>query len=229
MKPTLLILGDSHTEVYKHSKIKEYFTINDIIHTDARDAERNGNYAPYLMNTIGDRGEQYLDEHIITFGINEYIMYIFGEPDVRIHFHKQISTLGRDEDEVIATLVSKYVNKLITITPKKSRIIIRYVIPQREYSMYGTTYVPVGTIEDRVRYTCKLNKELKRVCESTGILFFDNYMQNEVTDAPGVLKDKYCDGLTHYNRNALPFVNDEIRIFYGKHIPIKKIKMKMIF
>lgn len=132
--------------------------------------------------------------------------------------------MNRDEDEVITMLVNKYINKLITITPVQSIIIIRYVLPQREHSMYGTAYIPVGAIEDRVRYTCKLNAELQRVCEATGILFFANYMQNEVIDAHGTLMDECCDGSTHYNAASLPFVNDEIRIFCGKHIPCKNMK-----
>lgn len=149
---TLVILGDSHVDIYKYSNINAYFNVKNIIHTDSLDVERNGKFTPYLMNTIGDRGEHYLAHHINTIEIADYIMYIFGEPDVRIHLHKQITVLDRDEDEVITTLVSKYVSKLITITPVQSRIIIRYVLPQREHSMYGTAYIPVGAIEDRVRY-----------------------------------------------------------------------------
>lgn len=75
---TLVILGDSHVDIYKYSNINKYFNVKDIIHTDARDVERNGKFTLYLMNTIGDRGEQYLTHHIITHGINDYIMYIFG-------------------------------------------------------------------------------------------------------------------------------------------------------
>ena len=226
MKPTLLILGDSHQTIYKYSNINLYFIVQSIIQTDSFDIERNGKFIPYLMNTIGDIGEKYLTHHIDAHENTEYIMYIFGEPDVRIHLHKQINILGRNEDDVISTLVHKYVNKLLNITPKQTRIIIRYVLPQREYSMYGTTYIPVGDIEDRVRYTHKLNTELKHVCETGGILYYENYLQNELVDTRGILKDKYCDGLTHYNQDALPCVNNEIRIFCERHI---SKKMKMIF
>jgi hypothetical protein len=57
------------------------------------------------MNTITDKGEFYLHHHIDKYkNTKEYIMYIFGEPDVRIHFHKQINIVKRNEDEVIETL-----------------------------------------------------------------------------------------------------------------------------
>lgn len=82
-------------------------------------------------------------------------MFIFGEPDVIIHIDKQINVHERNEDEVIKTLARKYINKLIEITPRHIKIIIRYILPQREHSMYGE-YVPVGSLSCRVRYTYKL-------------------------------------------------------------------------
>jgi hypothetical protein len=102
---------------------------------------------------------------------------------------------------------------LINITPKNIKIIIRYILPQREFSMFGTNYIPWGEIIDRVRYTDKMNKKLKELCELKNIMFLDNYLKKELIDDKGFLKDIYCDGLTHYNDNSIIHVDNEIDIF----------------
>jgi len=165
------------------------------------------------MNTISNKGDIYLKHFIEKYSDTNYIMFIFGEPDVRIHFDKQINSLNRNEDEVIDTLAKNYINLLIKITPNNIKIIIRYILPQRIYSMYGTTYTPNGDILDRVRYTNKMNLKLKSLCEENNILFFDNYEKYILTNIDGSLKDEYCDGLTHYNFNSIIYIDNEIKTF----------------
>lgn len=216
----IVILGDSHTGIYLLSKqVNVLFNVLKIIHTDALDVSRNGKFKPYLMNTIGNNGQLYLSHHIDKYkDTAEYMMFIFGEPDVRIHFDKQINLLKRDEDEVIETLCKNYINKLIEITPKNIKIIVRYLLPQREYSMYNTIYTPNGSIDDRVRYTNKMNSKLKEICQEKRILFFDNYEKNKLVNSNGSLQDVFCDGTTHYNSSSIFHINKEVEIFFETFI-----------
>ena len=55
-------------------------------------------------------------------------MFVFGEPDIRIHFNKQINELNRDVDEVVSTLCNNYILKLLDIVPSTIKIIIRYIL-----------------------------------------------------------------------------------------------------
>jgi hypothetical protein len=51
------------------------------------------------MNTISNNRDKLLHHYMDKYLNINYIMYIFGEADVRIHFHKQIKILNIDEDE----------------------------------------------------------------------------------------------------------------------------------
>ena len=165
------------------------------------------------MNTISNRGEIYLSNHIQTYKNIDYIMYIFVEPDIRIHFDKQINILNRNEDEVIETLCKNYIEKLLEITPNNTKIIIRYILPQRIYSMFGSIYTQNGSINDRVRYTNKMNDTIRDLCKISNIYFLDNYEKNQLINNDGRLKDEFCDGLTHYNENSINYINNELVIF----------------
>lgn len=217
MIPTIVIIGDSHVSIYSISKISTFFNVLKIIHSDSEDVTRFGKFTPYLMNTISNKGEFYLQHHIDKYQNANYIMYIFGEPDVRIHFDKQINLLNRNEDEVIETLCKNYIKKLIDITPKNIKIIVRYLLPQRIHSMYGD-YVPRGNINDRVRYTNKMNLNLNNLCKMNGLLFLDNSEKINLVEDDGSLKDIYCDGFTHYNSNAVIYLNKEIDSFFNTFI-----------
>ena len=137
------------------------------------DTPRAEVFKPYLMYIIGQIGDILLKPYMEQYKKDEhiYVMFVYGEPDVRIHFDKQINTLKRDEDEVINTLCENYIDQLVKICPPNVTIIIRYLLPQRENSMYGE-YVPQGTLIDRIRYTDKVNKKLKTLCHGKNLLFF---------------------------------------------------------
>lgn len=77
------------------------------------------------MHSIATRGNKILDKYISEYSHYDYMMFVFGEPDVRIHFDKQINIIKRDEEEVINTLCTLYINSL------------RDIVPPREYSMFG--------------------------------------------------------------------------------------------
>lgn len=211
----LLILGDSHTNIYENNGTLFSNIFNEVrIHyCDSDNYKLTGQLKPILLNSIQKKGDIILGNYIKTYSNFDYIMLIFGEPDVRIHFHKQIHTLKRDEDEVINTLVTSLITKLKSFIPSNMKIIIRYILPPRESSMFNVDnnkYIPQGTLDERIRYTNKLNSALKYLSTENNIYFFDNIYKNELINQRGELADKYCDGQTHYNNNTLPILQKEI-------------------
>lgn len=210
---SIYILGDSHTGIYADAlHLKKYFS-DVIINYTGPDTQ----YCPYLMNSIAERGEILLKPYLEKCINSSYIMFVFGEPDVRIHFDKQINELKREEDEVINVLCNKYIKKLIDIVPKNVKIIIRYIIPQRKFSMFGilgSKFIPRGTFTDRVRWKTKMNNKLKKTCLENNIFFLDNYAHVYLTKEDGELKDEYVDTMTHYNLDSIGFINDEINYFW---------------
>lgn len=218
MKTNIVLIGDSHVNIYRSSGLHDFFNVLQIIHSDSEDVSRFGKFTPYLMHTISEKGDFYLQYHIDKYkNQTDYIMYIFGEPDIRIHFDKQINLLHRDENEVIESLCKNYVNKIIEITPKNIKIIVRYILPQRIESMFGE-YIPRGNIIDRVRYTNKMNLILKHLCEQNGLLFFENSEKISLVENEGSLQDIYCDGTTHYNSNAIIYIDKEIEMFFTQYV-----------
>lgn len=218
----LVILGDSHTTIYCETDyLKKIFNTINIHFVDYENCARTGTFSPYLMNTLSNTGDIFLQDYFIKYNNDNFMMFIFGEPDVRIHFNKQINILNREEDEVINTLCTKYVNKLEEIRTKylpNTKIIIRYILPQREYSYFnasGVDYIPQGTLEDRVRYTTKMNSKFKELCQgNSNILFLENISYSELTKVNGELKDEFVDNQTHYNLNTLNLLNRELEIFF---------------
>jgi len=210
-KPRIVIIGDSHVNIYSECvDLITEFNITRVIHTDSEDVNRNGRFIPYLMNTIGDRGHLLLQHHIDKYKDNtDYMMFVFGEPDVRIHFNKQINELGRDENEVVYNVASKYVAKLRQIVPSHIKIIVRYLLPQRQHSMFGD-WVPRGSLQERVRYTQKMNIALQQICYQMRVLFLTNSEFANLTTVEGELKDEYCDGLTHYNSASVKYIINEL-------------------
>lgn len=216
----LAIFGDSHVSIYHHPNLfgKEFETVS-IHQCDADDYHRTGKFTPYLMNTIAKKGDIILKNYMERYQDYDFMMFVFGEPDVRIHFHKQIHHLHRAEEEVIHTLCVEFIAMLQTIVPKNTKIIIRYILPPRESSMFGidnNIYVPQGSLEERVRYTNKMNETFKQECNTSTLFFFDNVCQSELIHSNGELSNEYCDGVTHYSEKALPILQQEIATNFNR-------------
>ncbi len=214
----LYILGDSHVNIYRISNINKYFNCS-IHHTDCEYSSRIGQFKPFLMNTITNKGKEFLSCYINNIK-NSFIMFIFGEPDVRIHIHKQINLYNRNEEEIIDTLSKNYVNFIIEICKLcDSTPIIRYILPPVDKDFWEIEIFKAnGTIDERVRYTNKLNDKIKHYCYINNVLFFENINKTLLTNENGSLKEEYIIGQTHYNENSIELINQEILYFLEKSL-----------
>jgi hypothetical protein len=105
--------------------------------------------------------------------------------------------------------------KLLDIVPSNIKIIIRYILPQRERSMFnvaGNLYIPRGSLSERVYWTLK-NECLKQTCLKHNVLFLDNTLYSSLTKESGEMKDEYVDRMTHYTEKCIHHINQEIDIF----------------
>jgi len=142
------------------------------------------------------------DNTIINFNINELnpndiIVLVYGEVDCRCHIKRQIN-LGRNEDDVIFELVNKYFetikNNIIT---KPLKVVVVGIVPtvkeiDHDSESSNTTevveYPHVGTNEQRVRYTTKMNALLEHMSYQDGYTYFNPY--SYYTDTDGTLSHK---------------------------------------
>jgi hypothetical protein len=146
--------------------------------------------------------------HISKFvNDNNIFCFAYGEVDCRCHIGKQI-LLGRNEDEVIKELTSEYVQTIKDVIASYKKIIIVGVIPPTCQEEYENVYGPithefpfVGTDSERLRYTNKVNEQLKSLCEINGFQYFNGY--DYCVRPDGLLDKLYSDGIVHLKDNAI--------------------------
>lgn len=188
------IFGDSHA-MYNFSNL-DFFHINNYqlcttMHKVGRDKINFINYNNY---------------EIIE---NDIIVYQFGEIDCRCHIGKQL-LLNRELDEIIETLTTNYIN---SISENKKQFHKLYIIiccvppPTDKYyyekingEMPDNFPLPfIGTNEERVIYTKKINTILKQKCLENDLLFFDYY--DSYSDENGLLVPELSDNTVHIKQN----------------------------
>ena len=153
------------------------------------------------------------DNSIIHFNKDDHkpddvVCLTYGEIDCRCHIQRQID-LGRNEDHVIQELVEKYFDAINNNTTHliKNHIIIFAVIPavrQFDYEMINGPikheHPFVGSNEDRVRFTNKVNKLYEEFANKNGYTFFNPF--SFYTRPDGSLKYEYSDYLIHIHENT---------------------------
>jgi len=139
------------------------------------------------------------------FDINDVIVISYGEIDCRCHIQRQINN-GKEEDAIINELVETYFQTIVnSIGNKNLRVIIVGVIPPTRQTDYELLHGPithefpfVGTDEDRVRFTRKVNIQLERIVTTNTnnrYIYFNPY--SYYTREDGTLKHELSDTTVH--------------------------------
>ena len=142
-----------------------------------------------------------------TFDKNDTIVIVYGEVDCRCHIQRQINN-GREENTVINELVENYVQTIknaVGNTPVKV-ILVGVIPPTRQYD-YESIHGPithdfpfVGTDEDRVRFTLKVNTQLETLAHKNNFVYFNPY--SYYTREDGTLKHELSDTNVHLGDNS---------------------------
>ena len=134
----------------------------------------------------------------------DFLIFCFGEIDVRCHIDNQIHKEKRDLEEVLDLLVKNYITQIEKISKKYKvhPVIFGITPPVRELIVDG--YPSVGSLEDRVKYTKMLNQKL----EETGLLYFDVYDEYALDD--GSLNMNLSDGVMHIGKDSNQLAKDKL-------------------
>ena len=158
------------------------------------------------------------DNCIINFNNQEHdadsiLCFNYGEIDCRCHIGKQILS-GRNEDDIINELVQNYINSIQNNINFYKKIIIIAIIPPTQQNELESIHGPIlhefpfiGSDEERVRYTIKMNTVLKEVCQQMNYIFFDPFIFYKREN--GCLKFDLSDTCGHIKDN-LYFLNEFI-------------------
>ncbi len=151
------------------------------------------------------------DNIIINFNKNEHddnsiLCFTYGEVDCRCHIQRQINN-GRNEEDIIHELVNKYFQTIKNNVNKYKKIIIVGIIPTTRQYDYENIHGPilhefpfVGTDDDRVRYTKKVNETIQKLCQDYDYIYFNPY--NFYTREDGTLIFELSDTVGHLADNS---------------------------
>jgi hypothetical protein len=166
------------------------------------------------------------DNTIINFNKNEVypgdtILLVYGEVDCRCHIERQ-KHLGKNEDIIINELVHKYFQTLKNNIPPQLTTIIVGVIPPTKCPEHADAADPatqsnnefpiIGTDENRVRYTSKVNKLLEELSIANNYFYF--YPYEYYTSREGTLIPELSDSTVHIGDNSI--VLEKFMDFYNK-------------
>lgn len=141
----------------------------------------------------------------------------YGEIDVRCHIGKQV-LLVREENDICMTLVNGYFETIQKQIPLyKAIIIVGILCPTDPLDHTHENAHPhgplafVGTNEERVRYTKKMNALLEEGCLKYGYIYFNPY--DFYTRDDGCLSYGFSDGCIHLGKNS--YFLDEFTLLYN--------------
>lgn len=142
----------------------------------------------------------------------------YGEIDCRCHILNQILNYKRDENEVITTLVNNYFLTLKNNLIDYKAVIIVGIIPttnRNKYERENDNFPFVGTDEERVRITKKMNLLIKDYCNNLGYIYFYPYKTYECMD--GTLNFDLSDTTVHIKDNT-NFLNEFKLLLYNNNL-----------
>ena len=146
------------------------------------------------------------DNNIINFNNDDHdknsiICMSYGEIDCRCHIQQQIN-LNFNEDDIIQNLIEKYFKTIKNNINKHFKIIIIGIIPPTSKICYENKNGPItheypfiGSDEDRVRFTNKMNNLIQEYCDNNNFIYFNPY--SYYTRENGTLKYELSDSSVH--------------------------------
>lgn len=186
----LYIYGDSHAR----------FSFKDL-----EIPHRNYQESSVTMHRIGR------DNNIINFdnscnNLDSIVCITYGEVDCRCHIKRQVN-LGRDEDEVIQELISAYFNTIRHNILNYKKIVIVAITPPRNQAEFEKEHGPitheypfVGSDDDRIRFTNKMNNLIEVFCNKNNYIYFNPH--SFYTGEDGTLKYELSDSNVHIGNNT---------------------------
>ena len=187
--PTIHVIGDSHSNFFT------YIPGCKIHHIGPRTMFG-------LRNGIPVTPVQRVPLDMRNYGAKpgEYVVYVFGEIDVRTHIGRIRDLQQKGLDEVLDDLVTTYLDIIQGVSEiSLTQPIISSVVPPSDLDV-NPEYPFYGTLQDRVIIQQALNKKLEVACAQKNILYL-NYAHHYTTPV-GSLNHAMSDGHVHIMPNC---------------------------
>jgi hypothetical protein len=219
----IFVYGDSHAS---YNFIQLAITMHHVGRNNCI-----ANFDPTVHDTYTSFPISFHKSTCLTFRKSDFwsnqdsiIILCYGEIDCRCHIQRQINASGRTEDEVIQDLVNAYFQTIRNNVIIYKQIIVCAVIPPMHQDKYesvhdalATAALPprlsfVGSDEDRVRFTQRMNFYLQQKCTEYQYTFMNPY--DGYADESGCLKNELSDTLCHI-KDSTPNAAHTISLLSG--------------
>jgi hypothetical protein len=195
-------IGDSHASIFSgNEEMQEIWPKRSNDKLKNFKSYRIGPATAYQLDS-----KKYIINEIIEH-INkeiDYVLFCFGEVDIRAHLKKQIDLQKKDLKTIVKECVDKYFDVILYYKNQKINIMVWGPIAswdiQKPYD--GPSY---GTCLERNEIAREFNEYLKSLCLKNDIEFISIF--NKMILSDGRTDVNYLDSSgIHLNENSIPII-----------------------
>lgn len=200
----IYVYGDSHSILFSYTKdINEHWLGFNNLPVSMNRIGKEGLDIKKIPSILGNGHEKHIPSD------DDIIMYSYGSNDAYKGIPEQIKK-GRDEDEIINTLINSYFNVIIQNEKDYNvKSIVYGIIPNCD------KYIKYKDINDQIKNIIKkLNYKLEKNCLKNNILYFN--INKYITNNNGFLSDEFTDDLIHIKKSYASFVRYNLLSFLNK-------------
>lgn len=197
-------IGDSHSAVFSgEEKMQEIWPIPAANKIPFFKSYRIGPATAYQLSN-----KRNIINNIISteYKDGDYLMFCFGEVDIRAHLIKQSQQQNRSIEEIVTECVERYFSVVLEYKNKGYKMITWGPIASWNANRPYTGGPSFGTDLER-NYTTRLfNEKLKTMCEANGIIFVTIFydMLNEDGSTNLFYLDDWDGSHMHLSQRAMP-------------------------
>ena len=207
----LICLGDSHSSVFsQEEKIISQWPIKDFKFLSKFKPIRIGPATAYNLENKLPLLNKALNR---TFYFqNSFVLFCFGEVDIRAHLIKQSKLQNKNVDLLIKECVNRYICTIKKVKPyrKIKKAVFAPIASWSDAKPYnGPSY---GSNIDRNIVTRKFNKYLEEQCIKNNLIFisiFEEMLNKDGTTNPDFLDD-FGAGI-HLNQKSMPIILKKLK------------------
>ena len=147
----------------------------------------------------------------IELGVDDSLMFCFGEVDIRAHLIKQAKMQDRPVNDLVVECVNRYINAISYYKKYGVQIIIWGPIASWSATKEYTGGPSFGTEQERNWVTFAFNTALHLACVREGFEFasiFYNMVNDDMTTFPDFLDD-WEGSHMHLSQRAMPTILEE--------------------
>jgi hypothetical protein len=148
---------------------------------------------PLTMYRVGIDGEWLIGLKELGVKDLDWIVWCFGEIDVRNHIIKQRDGQNTTVEKIINPLADNYVQTIFNLAPNNSNMILAVIPPTDNSNDAG--FPRVGLLYERVHARNKLNTALEKYADQWGLVCCDPW--EPFTNQDGSLRADMSDGNVH--------------------------------